>query len=135
MLKHVTHVGLGVNDQDEALAFWTEKIGFELRNDVTIPQIGLRWLTVGPPKQPDVEIILLPPGGPGTPPDVVEKAQGGAGARRAARHDLPGRRLPGDLRRAQVTRRRDGPGADASSPTASTRRSATRPATTSGSRR
>jgi catechol 2,3-dioxygenase-like lactoylglutathione lyase family enzyme len=75
MLKQVTHVGLGVNDQDEALAFWTGKIGFEVRNDVTIQQIGLRWLTVGPPNQPDLEIILLPPGGPGTPPDVVEKAK------------------------------------------------------------
>ena len=75
MLKSVTHVGLGVLDQDEALAFWTDKIGFEVRNDVTIPEIKLRWLTVGPPSQPGLEITLLPPGGPGTPPDVVDQAR------------------------------------------------------------
>jgi catechol 2,3-dioxygenase-like lactoylglutathione lyase family enzyme len=75
MFKHMSHVGLGVLDQDEALAFWTDKIGFEVRTDQTIPAIGLRWLTVGPPNQPDLEIILLPPGGPGTPDDVVEKAR------------------------------------------------------------
>ena len=75
MLKSVTHVGLGVVDQDEALEFWTDKIGFEVRTDVELPGIGLRWLTVAPPNQPDVEIMLIPPGGPGTPPDVVEKAR------------------------------------------------------------
>ena len=76
MLQSVTHVGLGVHDQDEALAFWTDKIGFEVRNDVTIPEMGgMRWLTIGPPSQPDLEIILMPPGGPGTPPDVVDKAK------------------------------------------------------------
>ena len=75
MLKRVSHVGLAVLDQDEALAFWRDKIGFEVRTDVTIPEIGLRWLTIGPPSQPDLEIMLLPPGGPQTPPDVVEKAR------------------------------------------------------------
>jgi catechol 2,3-dioxygenase-like lactoylglutathione lyase family enzyme len=75
MLKNVTHVGLGVTDQDGALAFWTEKIGFEVRTDMEIPGIGMRWLTVGPPSQPDLEMILLTPGGPGTPPDVIEKAR------------------------------------------------------------
>ena len=76
MLKSVTHVGLGVLDQDEAKAFWTDKIGFEVRNDVTIEEMGgFRWLTVGPPNQPDLEIILIPPGGPGTPPDVVDQAR------------------------------------------------------------
>lgn len=75
MLKQVTHVGLGVRDQDEALTFWTDKIGFEVRNDVTIAEMGgFRWLTVGPPNQQDLEIILIPPGGPGTPAEVVEKA-------------------------------------------------------------
>jgi catechol 2,3-dioxygenase-like lactoylglutathione lyase family enzyme len=76
MLKQVTHVGLGTLDQDEALEFWTDKVGFEVRNDVTIAEMGgMRWLTVGPPNQPDLEIILMPPGGPGTPPGVVEKAR------------------------------------------------------------
>jgi len=76
MLKQVTHVGLGVQDQDEALAFWTDKIGFEVRTDVRVPEAGnMRWLTVGPPAQSDLEIILLPPGGPNTPPDVLDKAR------------------------------------------------------------
>ena len=43
---------LWVQDQDEALAFWTEKVGFEVRADVTMPEMGdFRWLTVGPPGQ------------------------------------------------------------------------------------
>jgi catechol 2,3-dioxygenase-like lactoylglutathione lyase family enzyme len=76
MLKSVTHVGLGVLDQDEALAFWTEKIGFEVRTDMTIEEMGgFRWLTIGPASQPELEIMLLQPGGPGTPPEVVEQAR------------------------------------------------------------
>jgi catechol 2,3-dioxygenase-like lactoylglutathione lyase family enzyme len=74
MLKSVTHAGVAVHDQDAAIAFYTEKLGFELRNDVTIADGALRWVTVGPPSQPDVEIILLPPGGPGTPEEVRSQA-------------------------------------------------------------
>jgi len=75
MLKSVTHVGLGVHDQDEALAFWTEKLGFEVRNDVTVAEFGnMRWLTVGPSSQPDLEIILMPPGGPSTSPESISQA-------------------------------------------------------------
>jgi catechol 2,3-dioxygenase-like lactoylglutathione lyase family enzyme len=51
---------LWVHDQDEALAFWTEKVGFEVRQDVTMPEMGgFRWLTVGPPGQEDVSIVLM----------------------------------------------------------------------------
>ena len=40
---------LWVHDQDEALKYWTEKVGFEVRADVTVPEMGnFRWLTVGP---------------------------------------------------------------------------------------
>ena len=46
---------LWVHDQDEALAFYTEKLGMEVRSDVTLPEMGnFRWLTVGPPDQADV---------------------------------------------------------------------------------
>ena len=46
---------LWVHDQDEALAFYTEKIGLETRADVSFPEMGgFRWLTVGPAEQPDV---------------------------------------------------------------------------------
>jgi catechol 2,3-dioxygenase-like lactoylglutathione lyase family enzyme len=49
-----------VHDQDEALAFYTDKLGFEVRADATIPEMGFRWLTVGPPGQDDVSIVLMP---------------------------------------------------------------------------
>jgi catechol 2,3-dioxygenase-like lactoylglutathione lyase family enzyme len=56
---------LWVQDQDEALAFWTEKVGFEVRQDVTLEEMGnFRWLTVGPPAQADVSIVLMPFAGP-----------------------------------------------------------------------
>ena len=54
-----------VHDQDEALAFYTEKLGFEVRSDVTLPEMGdFRWLTVGPPEQDDVSIVLMAIPGP-----------------------------------------------------------------------
>jgi len=56
---------LWVHDQDEALSFWTEKVGMEVRADVTVPEMGnFRWLTVGPPGQEDVSIVLMPIPGP-----------------------------------------------------------------------
>jgi catechol 2,3-dioxygenase-like lactoylglutathione lyase family enzyme len=64
MLKHLTHVQVWVNDQDEALAFYTEKLGMELREDVTLPELGnFRWLSVGIPGQ-DVAITLMAIPGP-----------------------------------------------------------------------
>ncbi len=48
-----------MHDQDEALAFYTEKLGWELRADVTLPEFGnYRWLTVGPPGQQDISVLL-----------------------------------------------------------------------------
>ena len=56
---------LWVHDQDEALAFYTEKLGFEVRMDVTMAELGdFRWLTVGPPNQPDIAIVLMAIPGP-----------------------------------------------------------------------
>ena len=56
---------LWVHDQDEALAFYTEKLGFELRGDVTLPEMGdFRWLTVGPVGQPDIAVVLMAIPGP-----------------------------------------------------------------------
>jgi predicted enzyme related to lactoylglutathione lyase len=54
-----------VHDQDEALKFYTEKLGMEVRTDVTVAEMGdFRWLTVGVPGQ-DVEIVLMAiPGAP-----------------------------------------------------------------------
>ena len=56
---------LWVHDQDEALAFYTEKLGLELREDVTVPELGnFRWLSVGVPGQPDIAITLMAIPGP-----------------------------------------------------------------------
>jgi catechol 2,3-dioxygenase-like lactoylglutathione lyase family enzyme len=56
---------LWVHDQDEALAFYTEKLGMEVRSDVTLPELGdFRWLTVAPPGQEDTAIVLMAIPGP-----------------------------------------------------------------------
>ena len=65
MLKQVTNSLVWVHDQHEALAFYTEKLGLELREDATLPEMGdFRWLTVGVVGQPDVSIVLMTPPGP-----------------------------------------------------------------------
>ena len=54
------HAGLWVHDQDEALSFDTDKLGFEVRADVTVAELGnFRWLTVGPAGQPDIAVVLM----------------------------------------------------------------------------
>jgi uncharacterized glyoxalase superfamily protein PhnB len=56
----IANAQLWVQDQEEALEFWTEKVGFEVRDDVTMPEMGdFRWLTVSPPGQQDVSIVLM----------------------------------------------------------------------------
>ncbi len=64
MIKIAT-AQLWVHDQDEALDFWTNKVGLEVRADVTMPEMGdFRWLTVGPAGQDDVNIVLMAIPGP-----------------------------------------------------------------------
>jgi uncharacterized glyoxalase superfamily protein PhnB len=56
----IANAQLWVHDQEEALAFWTEKVGMEVRADVTLAEMdGFRWLTIGPPGQEDVSIVLM----------------------------------------------------------------------------
>jgi catechol 2,3-dioxygenase-like lactoylglutathione lyase family enzyme len=58
---------LAVDDPDKALAFYRDTLGFEVRNDVGYN--GMRWITVVPPSQPDIQILLAPPApDPGTSP-------------------------------------------------------------------
>jgi catechol 2,3-dioxygenase-like lactoylglutathione lyase family enzyme len=65
---------LWVHDQDEALAFYTDKLGMEVRADVTVPEMGdFRWLTVGPTGTPDVSIVLMAIPGP----PVMDEATAG----------------------------------------------------------
>jgi uncharacterized glyoxalase superfamily protein PhnB len=61
----IANAQVWVHDQDEALAFYTEKLGFEVRSDVTLPEMGdFRWLTVSPPGQEDVAVVLMAIPGP-----------------------------------------------------------------------
>ncbi len=56
---------LWVHDQDDALEFYTKKVGMEIRSDVTVPELGnFRWLTVGAPGQDDVAVTLMAIPGP-----------------------------------------------------------------------
>jgi predicted enzyme related to lactoylglutathione lyase len=74
MIK-IANAQLWVRDQDEALAFYTEKVGMEARMDVSFPELGeFRWLTVGPPSQPDVSIVLTAiPGPPVFEPETTRQ--------------------------------------------------------------
>ncbi len=64
MIK-IANAHLWVNDQDEALEFYTRKLGMEVRSDATLAEMGnFRWLTVGPVGQPDVAIVLMAIPGP-----------------------------------------------------------------------
>jgi predicted enzyme related to lactoylglutathione lyase len=66
---------LWVHDQDEALAFYTEKLGWEVREDVTVAELGnFRWLTVAPPAQQDIAVVLMAiPGPPLFEAETVER--------------------------------------------------------------
>src|SRR5213078_3233422 len=67
----IANTQLWVHDQDEALAFYTDKVGLEVRTDVTVPELGnFRWLTVAPPGQEDVAIVLM-----AIPPEPVMDAE------------------------------------------------------------
>ena len=75
MLKQLTYAQVWVHDQDEALAFYTEKLGWEVRSDYSLPELGdFRWLTVGPPRQSDVAVVLMAiPGEPVITPDDADR--------------------------------------------------------------
>jgi catechol 2,3-dioxygenase-like lactoylglutathione lyase family enzyme len=61
----IANAQVWVHDQDEALEFYTKKLGMEVRSDVTLPELGsFRWLTVGPADQPDIAIVLMAIPGP-----------------------------------------------------------------------
>ena len=70
MISRLNHVNVFVLDQDRAKAFYTETLGFELRNDATLD--GFRWLTVGPKDQKDLNILLAYPAPPMFSPEDAE---------------------------------------------------------------
>jgi uncharacterized glyoxalase superfamily protein PhnB len=73
----IAHAQLWVHDQDEALAFYTQKLGMEVKSDVTLPELGnFRWLTVGPAGQTDMAIVLMAiPGAPVMDADTAEEVR------------------------------------------------------------
>jgi uncharacterized glyoxalase superfamily protein PhnB len=73
----IANAQLWVHDQEEALAFYTEKVGMEVRADVTLPEMGdFRWLTVGPAGQEDVSIVLMAiPGSPVMEEETAEQVR------------------------------------------------------------
>ncbi len=68
---------LWVHDQEEALAFYVDKLGMEVRSDVTVAEMGnFRWLAVGPAAQPDVAIVLMAiPGPPVMDPETADQVR------------------------------------------------------------
>jgi predicted enzyme related to lactoylglutathione lyase len=69
----LSHCFIVVDDQDRALAFYRDAVGLELRTDATMG--NMRWLTVGPPSQPEIEIGLMAMSQyPGTSPADLEAA-------------------------------------------------------------
>ena len=104
MITRYTHSTVWVLDQDAALHFYTEVLGFEVRTDTTMDTF--RWLTVGPPGQPDFELILALPGPPMLDPESGEQiramvAKGALGAGVFATDDC--RRSYEDLKARGVT--------------------------------
>jgi catechol 2,3-dioxygenase-like lactoylglutathione lyase family enzyme len=73
MINRLSHACIWVLDQDEALAFYTAKLGFEVRTDQTMDDF--RWVTVGPPDQPDLEIVLIVPRPPMMDAEAAEQVK------------------------------------------------------------
>jgi catechol 2,3-dioxygenase-like lactoylglutathione lyase family enzyme len=60
MIIGISHTYVWVENQDRALAFWTEKLGFDVRDDRRMGAV--RWTTVGHPEQPQLTLVLAPIG-------------------------------------------------------------------------
>jgi catechol 2,3-dioxygenase-like lactoylglutathione lyase family enzyme len=104
-MMQIANAQVWVHDQDEALDFYTNKLGMEVRSDVTLAEMGnFRWLTVAPSGQEDVAIVLMAiPGPPVMDEETAEQvrslaAKGFAGTVflttddcRASYEDLKGR--------------------------------------------
>ncbi|HEY7281395.1 MAG TPA: VOC family protein [Actinomycetota bacterium] len=68
MITRLSYVNVWVLDRDEAIAFYRDKLGFDVRRDMTLD--GFRWVEVGPKGQPDVALVLNEP----TPPMMDEES-------------------------------------------------------------
>ena len=70
MITKLSHAGLLVRDQKQAYDVYVNKLGFKVHTDVTMDN-GYRWLTISPPNQPDLEIVLSEPVEPMFPADLI----------------------------------------------------------------
>lgn len=59
MVTKFSHTSLFVLDQDKAFDFYVNILGFKVNTDATMEN-GYRWLTLNPPEQPDLEVVLMP---------------------------------------------------------------------------
>jgi catechol 2,3-dioxygenase-like lactoylglutathione lyase family enzyme len=76
-MMRIANAQLWVQDQDEALEFYTQKLGMEVRSDVTLAELGnFRWLTVSPAGQDDFAVTLMAiPGAPVMDGDTAEQVR------------------------------------------------------------
>ncbi|MFE3172851.1 VOC family protein [Amycolatopsis sp. NPDC059090] len=72
MIKGLSIANVWVLDHDRAKEFYVDKLGLEVRTDMTMGDGGMRWLTVGAKDQPDLEITLMVPDAPALDPESAE---------------------------------------------------------------
>jgi catechol 2,3-dioxygenase-like lactoylglutathione lyase family enzyme len=73
MITKMSHISLFVNDQDKAFDFYVNKLSFKVHFDVKMDN-GMRWLTLNPPDQPDLEVVLMDANSPVYNDEEVSKA-------------------------------------------------------------
>jgi catechol 2,3-dioxygenase-like lactoylglutathione lyase family enzyme len=81
MIDKITHTFIHVLDQDEALDFYVGKLGMVVHTDADLG--NFRWLTIHPPDQPELQLVLMLPGPPAyddaTAAEIRELVSKGAG--------------------------------------------------------
>lgn len=70
MITKLSHIGLLVRDQEQAYDVYVNRLGFKVHTDITMDN-GFRWLTVTPPGQPDLQVVLSEPVEPMFAPDLI----------------------------------------------------------------
>ena len=70
MITKLSHTGLMVRNQEQAYDVYVNKLGFKVNTDMTMDN-GFRWLTVSPPQQPDLEVVLSEPAEPMFAADLI----------------------------------------------------------------
>ena len=94
-MLRIANAQFWVHDQEDALAFYTGVLGWEVRSDVSMEAWGFRWLVVGPSGQPDVGLVLMPVPGPPMLDEASSEAlsqlvaQGGGGTLFLETDDCP----------------------------------------------